>query len=161
MSSASHGGVPKHLDHHPRGKPLIPREPVLTCGDVADTGEVIAPVRQPLDRARLLAFLGSGGIWITGAAFGLATGLVLSLIAAGYVLVGSIALAITRGRTGGMLAFLWGCAVALMAAVLIPVGGYLAVPAGLILGTVCFGLWAGAGFLLLLAFTGSRLPARS
>ena len=101
----------------------------------------------------MYAFLASGAVWITGAFFGVATGPVLPLIAAAYVLPASLTLALVRQRIALTLAVLWGCAVALVAAVLAPVGGWLAAPAGLILGTVGFGLWAGAGFLLLHTFT--------
>jgi hypothetical protein len=109
------------------------------------------PIR--LDRARLIAFLASGVTWITGVSLGLHTGLFLGLIAAGYVAVASLALALASPRTGMTLAVLWGSAVALWSLILFPLAGlWLSLAAGLIIGTVCFGVWMGAGFLLLHAF---------
>jgi hypothetical protein len=119
--------------------------------------DVTTFLRRTLDRPKLFAFLTSGAVWVAGTAWGLATGPALSLIAAAYVLVGSLALAASRGRTGRIPAVLWGFAVALVTALLVPVAGYLAIPVGLLFGTVCFGLWTGTGLLLLHTFGRERI----
>jgi hypothetical protein len=82
------------------------------------------------------------------------------LMAAAYVLPGSLALALSRERTGWTWAVLWGCAVGLMTVVVFPVGGFLAIVVGLLYGSLAFGAWMSVGFLLLHFFTPNRRTAR-
>jgi hypothetical protein len=114
----------------------------------------------PFDRARSAAFLSSGAIWITGATVGLQPSPLPAAVASVYVVLAGLALASSRARTARTLAVGWGCAVALVTLVLAPVGGPLALVAGLVFGTLCFALWAGSGFLLLHAFSGRSRARR-
>jgi hypothetical protein len=102
-----------------------------------------------LDRARFFAFVASAAIWIVGIWLGLGITPVLALMATAYVVPGSLALALAGERTGEALAGLWGCAVALVAVIAIPVAGSVGTVAGLLFGTLSFGVWMSSGFLLL------------
>jgi hypothetical protein len=108
-----------------------------------------------LDRARFFAFVASAAIWMVGIWLGPGITPMLALMATAYVLPGSLALALAGARTGKTLAGLWGCAVALMAVIAIPVAGSVGIVAGLLFGTLSFGIWTSTGFLLL-DFTRTR-----
>lgn len=113
------------------------------------------------DRSRLFAFIASGAIWIGGVSVGLSTGPVLASMAAAYVLPASLVLAVARERTAIMLAALWGCAVALMSVLAVPVAGAASIFPGLLFGSLTFGVWIGTGFLFLHFWSSQRRPARA
>ena len=104
--------------------------------------------------------MASGVIWIGGTSIGLRPGLALEGVAAAYVGIGALALAVAGKRTAATLMWLWGCAVALIGVVAVPVAGPIAILIGLVFGTLCFGAWACTGFLLLHFFSPSRRPVR-
>jgi hypothetical protein len=108
----------------------------------------------------LFAVVASGTIWITGTSVGLRIGLVLATAAAVYVLIGGLMLALAGERTGLTSVVLWGCAVALMPALALPVAGSLAIVVGLLFGTLSFDAWMCTGFLLLHFFSHNRRTAR-
>lgn len=116
-----------------------------------------------LDRPMLAGFVASGAIWIAG--IGLNTGIapLLLLVAAVYVLIGSVALALTSDGTAMTLLVLWACAVGLMAAVILAhdrLSG-IVIGAALLYGTSSFAVWMGAGFLLLHFFSDNKRASRS
>lgn len=112
-----------------------------------------------LDRGRSRAFVVSGAIWITGAALGLRIPTSLAVIAAAYVVVGTLALDRAQARTGLTLVVLWAAAVVLMSAVFDSLG-VGAIVVGVLYGTLCFGAWIATGFLLWHFFAHGRSAAR-
>jgi hypothetical protein len=109
----------------------------------------------------LYAFFASGAIWIAGTSIGLRPGIPLEGVAAAYVVIGALALAVAGTRPAATLVWLWGCAAALIGMVAVPVAGPMAIVIGILFGTLCFGAWACTGFVLLHFFSPSRRPVRT
>jgi len=101
-------------------------------------------------RSRLLAYSSAGVLWLVGTSLGLGVSWVVVLPAAGYVLLGSVALASTARRSARTATVLWAVAVVLVALVAGP-AGVGAVVLGLVFGSLLFGAWFATGQLLLTA----------
>ena len=110
-----------------------------------------------MDRQRLSGYLVSGGLWIglfvvvglASAGFS-STILVLALYPAIFVLVGSVALALSASKKHDdrVLTILWACLVAALTLVSLPAVGVLAPIAGVLVGTVSFSVWVGPAYVL-------------
>lgn len=101
-------------------------------------------------RTWFLAFTSAGALWLVGTSVGVGVSWVLVLSTAGYVLVGSAALASTAGRSARSArtaSRLWAVAVVLVALAAIP-SGVGAVVLGLVFGPLLFAAWFATGLLL-------------
>ena len=115
-----------------------------------------------LDRPALTAHLLAGAIWVTGfsvAAQGL--GLVLTAAASACVVLGSLARASRRLRTGRTVVTCWTLVVLLLTVLLAPAAGWFSVVLAVVLGSVLFGTWAVTGAFLtqVLGGAGAADPA--
>ncbi|MFS3127041.1 hypothetical protein ACLM5J_01395 [Nocardioides sp. Bht2] len=111
-------------------------------------------------REVFVAFLASGALWVSVLGLFLSN-LVLAGIAAAYVALGAWLLARDETRRTRTVALLWVVAVLIWIALLAPVATLLgAIAAGLVIGSLLFGLWAGPALLVLQFIVEGRRPSQ-